>query len=136
MAKNNRLLRYLVVGGTSYIIEMGVLYGLEHGTSLDPVQSVAISFWTGLVAAFILQKYVAFQNHDNRKHIIIKQAIGYCLLVAVNYVFTLLFVGVLQHIASVLVLRTAAIAIITLWNYVVYTKLFKLVPPESDGHAE
>ena len=56
----NRIIRYLVVGVSAYALEMAVLFGLHDGVGLSPVESVAISFWFGLVIAFALQKFITF----------------------------------------------------------------------------
>ena len=121
----SRVARYLLVGGLSYLIEMGCLVGLRNGLGLGATLSVAISFWIGFVVAYILQKFIAFQNHDRSKQVIAKQLVGYSLLVGWNYIFTLVVVGVFEQYASVFLLRTIIIIITTLWNYAIYRLLFK-----------
>ena len=61
--KIDRAFRYLLVGGLAYIFEIFSIFILKS-IGLSSVEAVAISFWIGLVAAFILQKYIAFQNFD------------------------------------------------------------------------
>ena len=129
----SRLVRYLIVGGSAYLMEMAVLYGLHDGIGLSPVKSVAISFWFGLVIAFVLQKFITFENHEKRMHIIGFQLALYGCLVAVNYLITLLAVKYLSNHYSVFEIRTAVIALSTIWNYVVYKRwLFKTKPLELD----
>ena len=122
-----QIIRYLFVGGFSFVIEIGVLYSLNQGLHLSAAISVAISFWIGFIVAYILQKLVAFQNKEKSRQAITKQIIGYSLLVLWNYSFTLLVVELFHNSISVVVLRTIVIAITTIWNYVLYKKLFKVV---------
>lgn len=122
---NSRLFRYLVAGGLSYVCEMIALLGLKRSFGFSSLASVAISFWVGFVVAFLLQKLFAFENHDKRIHMVIRQLLGYSALVAWNYSFTLLSVTLFTNVASVFVIRTAAILIITSWNYLLYRIIFK-----------
>ena len=124
----SRLLRYLVVGGTAYLIEMVSLYVLHNNFGFSSLAAVAISFWIGFIVAFFLQKFVAFQNHDKRPHVIASQLVGYAALVAWNYGFTLLAVKYFASHGSVFLIRTVVILIVTLWNYSIYKVLFKKLP--------
>lgn len=123
---NGHLKRYIVVGIVAYLSEMAVLFGLKDLVGLSSLKAVAISFWTGLVVAFILQKIITFQNHDRSLHMLSKQLVGYSVLVAFNYFFTLLMVGVFSDKASVFIIRTAVIILSTGWNFIIYKEfLFK-----------
>lgn len=120
----NRFVRYVLVGGTAYCIEIVTIYLLHEVLGLSPVQSVAISFWIGFVAVFGLQKFITFQDYQREKKEIAKQLVGYSFLVAWNYAFTLITVTIFSGKISVFVIRTVVIAIMTTWNFVIYRKLF------------
>lgn len=122
----HQIIRYLFVGGFSFFIEITVLYILNHTLHISAAISVTISFWVGFIVAYVLQKLVAFQNKEKSRRAITKQIIGYSLLVLWNYGFTILVVELFHGSVSVVVLRTIVIAITTLWNYVLYKKLFKV----------
>ena len=129
----NRLLRYLVVGGTAYVLEMAVLFGLHDGIGLSPVKSVAISFWFGLVIAFVMQKFITFENHEKRIHMLGLQLAIYSCLVAFNYLVTILATKYFSPRFSVFEIRTAVIVLATIWNYIVYNRwLFKTKSLELD----
>jgi putative flippase GtrA len=113
------------VGGFSYGVEMAVLFVFRKGLHWSPITSVAISFWIGLIVAFILQKYVTFKNRDKRPRTIANQIVGHGALVAWNYVFTLALVKVFVPTLSVFIVRTLAIMIITIWNFAAYKILFR-----------
>ena len=119
-----KLIRYVIVGGTAYLIEMATMLGLKDGAKFSSIKSVAISYWVGLVVAFLLQKIVTFKNHDRRVHILAKQIVIYALLVVFNYLVTLIAVKLLTPRISVFVVRTAVIALGTIWNYFIYGLIF------------
>jgi putative flippase GtrA len=103
---------------------MLVLYVFRYILNLSPLSSVAISFWVGFFIAFILQKIVTFKNYKRDIKTVTKQLVGYSALVAFNYTFTLVVVGAFHTSLNVIILRTITIAVITLWNFIIYRKLF------------
>jgi len=122
----HQIIRYLFVGGFSFVIEIAILYVLNNVLHLSATVSVAISFWVGFIVAYLLQKIVTFQNKEKTKRAIAKQLVGYTLLVLWNYGFTLLVVHLFQERLPVELLRTIVIAITTVWNYGLYKALFKV----------
>jgi putative flippase GtrA len=122
-----QFITYLVVGGSAYLIEMASLYLFKTVFHLSDLASVAISFWVGFVAAFILQKVITFKNRDKTAKGISKQVVIYGILAAWNYLFSLILVEIFSGTTSVFWVRTIAIGIITLWNYAIYrTFIFKV----------
>lgn len=122
----HQIVRYIFVGGFSFVIEIATLYSLNQLLHVSPTISVAISFWVGFIIAYTLQKLVTFQNKEKSRKALTKQLIGYSLLVLWNYAFTLLIVELFHASISVIILRTVVIAITTTWNYFLYKKLFKV----------
>ena len=120
---SHTLVRYILIGGTSFVIEIGVLYLLIHYMTLPAVAAVAVSFWIGLIVSFVCQKYLAFQDNNTSKKRFLKQSVTYGLLIAINYFFTILFVSLCDDILGVYVARTAALIITTGWNYIIYAKI-------------
>ncbi len=124
----NIFIRYILVGGTAYVIEMGSLFVLRYGLDLSPLVSAACSFWIGFAVAFVLQKFVTFQNYEKKAQTVARQAVLYSALTVWNYAFTLVLVKIFAKYASVLIIRTAAIAVITSWNFFVYKRFFRNRP--------
>lgn len=116
--------RYVMVGGTAYLFEMGVLITLHDGLKIGAVASTAVSFWAGFIAAFLMQKFITFKNRSRHRKALTKQLIAYSGLVAFNYGFTLVTVALLHDDLPVVALRTGVIAITTLWNFILYRRLF------------
>jgi len=131
----NQIIRYLFVGGFSYLVEMGCLFLLHTGLGLNATLAVAISFWVGFIVAYVLQKFVTFKNKDRSRSAVTKQLLGYSLLVGWNYLFTLLVVNLFVQYISVFVLRTLVIITTTAWNYIAYKKLFKTVEYANGSKA-
>ena len=121
----SRPLRYIFIGGVSYIIELAVLLSLANLLLLSSELSVAYSFWVGLIASFLLQKYFAFNNKERSKRIVGKQTLLYGLLVLFNYTFTILFISWFSSLLGLIVARTIALVLTVTWNDFSYRYIFK-----------
>lgn len=113
------IVKYLLVGGSTYALELLVIYLLKL-FGLNDVIAVGIAFWFGLAASFVLQKLIAFSNKDRSARTVGRQAIMYGMLVAVNYVFTLGTVALFSETFGVFLTRTVALIITTFWNFFIY----------------
>jgi putative flippase GtrA len=116
--------RYLVVGVSAYIIELAVIYvALTLGTSA--VVAVALSFWTGLLFSFTLQKLFTFGDRRIHHKILLPQIAAFCMLVLFNFCFTIGMTKLFAHLLPAVVTRTMAIGITTIWNFYIYkTQVF------------
>ena len=129
--RKHKFILYVLVGATSYLVEMGSLCLLNIVFGLPDVAAVAISFWVGFIVAFVLQKWVTFKSHSKAVHVVTRQLVAYGVLAAWNYGFTLATVALFSSVLSVFIIRTIAIAIITMWNFAIYSLIFKEVPTKS-----
>lgn len=120
---SNTLVRYIFIGGMSFLIEIAAIFLLVHAIHLPSVAAVAISFWVGLIVSFVLQKYLAFQDKRISPKHLLKQSISYGILIIINYLFTLLFVSYFEDMINLFLARTIALVITTGWNYVIYSKI-------------
>jgi putative flippase GtrA len=123
--QQSRPLRYLLIGGVSYVVEMAVLLLLVKAFPISSTLAVALSFWVGLIASFALQKYIAFENTGGDRKTFGKQALLYGALVLFNYGFTLLFVGLFAVLLGLITARTFALLLTVCWNYFAYIHIFK-----------
>ena len=133
-APKSRLARYLVVGGIAYVIEIATLYILHHKVGWSSLRSVAVSFWVGLIVAFLLQKIVTFENKDRRAHILARQVGAYGLLVLFNYLVTLLAVKYLSKWLSVYLIRSLIILLVACWNFPIYNLMFRASDNVTSKH--
>lgn len=118
--------RYLLVGGSVYVLELVVIVVAQHWFGASAVVAVGASFWIGLVVSFILQKLVTFGDKRVRSKVLLGQIIAVTLLVIFNFSFTILVTRLLQHRLPAVITRTLALGITTLWNFYLYrTRIFK-----------
>ena len=119
------LKRYIIVGVLIYIFELLVIVTAQ-ALDANSVLAISISFWSGLIVSFFLQKFVTFGDRRTKHRIIIGQIGAFSLLVLFNFGFTLLIAKLLETTLPAIVIRTLALAVTTLWNFYLYrTKIFK-----------
>jgi putative flippase GtrA len=117
--------RYLVVGGSVYVLELVVIV-IAQRLGASAVLAVGLSFWIGLVVSFVLQKLVTFGDKRLHHRVLLPQIIAFSLLVLFNFGFTLLVTKLLYHSLAAVVTRTLALGITTIWNFYLYrTRIFK-----------
>lgn len=82
MRKYQRLLRYLISGGTAAAVDLILLYILTDSVGLHYLTSAVLAFLVALVVSFLLQKFWTFQDESvDRVH---KQATAYFIIAALN----------------------------------------------------
>jgi putative flippase GtrA len=117
--------RYLIIGGVVYIFELSVIvFAQAYGTSA--VWAVAISFCTGTLVSFFLQKLITFGDRRMQHRILIPQLVAMTLLIAWNLGFSVALTKLLQRQLPTVVTRTLALGVTTVWNFYLYkTRIFK-----------
>jgi putative flippase GtrA len=117
--------RYLLVGGSVYVLELGVIL-LAQQAGASSVVAVGIAFWTGLIVSFVLQKFVTFSDKRTHTRVLAKQFLAVSALVLWNFAFTLAVTKLLSSHLPPTVTRTIALLITTLWNFYLYkTSIFR-----------
>lgn len=116
--------RYLIIGGSVYLLELLVIV-IAQSEGASAVVAVGLSFWSGLVISFLLQKLVTFRDKRTNHKVLIPQLLAFSLLVIFNFSFTILVTKLLQHTLPAVLIRTLALGITTIWNFYIYkTKIF------------
>lgn len=111
-----QLSRYLIVGGSSAIIEVLLLYAMTNFAGLFYLHSSVMSFLLVAVYGFLMQKHFTFNNKNKSIHIqfpvfLIATLIGLVL----NTFFVYFFVdklGIYYVFAKIF-----AIGIVLIWNF-------------------
>jgi len=117
--------RYVVVGGSVYILELVVIF-VAQAFGASAVLAVGLSFWIGLLVSFVLQKSVTFGDRRLQHKVLLPQFFAFSLLVLFNFGFTLLVAKLLIHTVPAVVSRTLALGITVIWNFYLYkTRIFK-----------
>lgn len=115
------LFRYLLTGGLGLLLELIVIAICVRGWGLSAIVGAGISFWIGIAFSFAMQKVFTFRNLGRSTGALTRQGLGYAVLVAVNFAFTVTFVGIMDPIWHAPELwRTFALVITTAWNYLAY----------------
>lgn len=109
--------RYLVVGGLSFLFDVGVLWLLHEGLRVPLPVATPAAFLLSFAVTYTLQRTVAFRAADGVAPSVIK----YALLVAFNTVATTAIVWASDALGMPwLVGKVAAVVATTVWNYFAY----------------
>lgn len=118
------LIRYIFVGGTTFIIDFFLLVLLHGKLNINLELATTVSYWTAIIYNFFLNRHWTFSSTDKtnlKKHIVL-----YAILLAFNYIFTLAFVSIGSHFMNFALAKILAVCIQTSWTYYLYkTKVFK-----------
>ena len=123
LRKYRQVLTYLVAGALAFGTNQAVYAALLYNTNLWYLWAGIISFLSGGVTGFLLQKYWVF-GHKNRAAIG-WQLPAYLALITVNLGLTaLLLYGVVEWLAlPKLLANMLATLVVALWSFVIYKRL-------------
>ncbi len=115
------LLKFLVVGGASYLIDVGLLVLLSGPLDRPVWLAATVGFWVSVVVNFTLNRLV-FATPGGGGNAAVHGA-RYAVLLGVNYLVTLgvVHVGVSWGLAPVIP-KTFVVALIMTWNFVLYRR--------------
>lgn len=125
----HQLLRYLFVGGSTFIIDLGLLVLGHEKAHLSVNVAATISYWTSIAYNFNLNRYWTFNQRElSALH---RHALLYGCLLAFNYTFTIGFIHFTSGVLHYGPAKVIAVAIQMPWTYVIYKKyIFKShIPP-------
>ncbi len=111
------LFRYIIIGGSTVVIDVGLLAVLKGAFGVNVYLAATVSYWASLLFNFSLNKFWTFEVKTNTVH----HLFLYGVLIVINYFTGLAFIGALgrAHI-NYLVAKTMALAVTTVWNYFLY----------------
>jgi len=122
--KYQYLFRYLVVGGTAFLLDMGSLYVFKEWFDIHPALAVALNQVFVLSYIFILNKLWAFHSPQKTGSALVR----FVVLQAFNYCFGILWMLFFYEYIGInyLVARIVNIILFTAWNFFLYkTWVFK-----------
>ncbi|SIT88788.1 Putative flippase GtrA (transmembrane translocase of bactoprenol-linked glucose) [Microbacterium sp. RU33B] len=116
-AWSSSAVRYLAVGGFSFLFDVFVLW-LLHEVFLVPLTiSTPVAFLTSFAVTYTLQRTVAFRATDGVAPSVVK----YAILVGVNTVATTAIVWAADALGLPWIVgKVAAVVTTTIWNYFAY----------------
>ncbi|HLZ15024.1 MAG TPA: GtrA family protein [Candidatus Saccharimonadales bacterium] len=118
---NHSFVRYLVIGGSTFGIDFFLLVFLHAALGVRVLVAASISYWTSIVFNFLMNRFWTFDSKDSPLH---RHMTFYGLLLAVNYGFTVGFIGLLTHVGvHYTIAKVIAVAIQMIWTYLAYKKV-------------
>lgn len=127
----HQLFCYLVVGGLTVVLDVGLLALLHESFGFPLGLATTVAFCTAVVVNFLLNR-TAMSSWGSRG--LTQHALRYGSLVVANYVITLAVVTTTGHVGNrYLVAKVAVVAASTLWNFLLYRHwvFSPLRPPSS-----
>jgi putative flippase GtrA len=112
------LVYYLVVGGLSVVVDVGLLALLHESFGVPLGVATTVAFCTAVVVNFLFNR-TAMSSWGSRG--LTQHALRYGSLVVANYVITLAVVTAVEHVSYwYLVAKLAVVAGSTSWNFLLY----------------
>jgi len=112
----NSVLRYLAVGGTSFIVDFGLLYFFHEVLGVRLWISTGVAFLASFLFNFTFQKIFAFSSKSHSGWSLVK----YLALVAFNTLATVAIVSLLYTFIGWELAKVLATVLTTIWNYLAY----------------
>lgn len=114
----HHFMRYLLVGGTTFILDFGILYLLHGILKLNLAGSTSVAYWISISYNFALNRYWTFDSRE--KESLKRHLTTYFALLVFNYLFTVTLVSVAGARINYVAAKALAVAISMIWTYYVY----------------
>jgi putative flippase GtrA len=114
----HHLVRYLFVGGSTFIIDLGLLVLLHGKFGVWLPLATGLSYCVSIVYNFCLNRWWTFsaaEKNSLRHHLI-----PYGLLLSFNLLFTVVSVSLLSHVVNYAIAKVISVTIQTTWTYFCY----------------
>ncbi|HEV7147059.1 MAG TPA: GtrA family protein [Pedococcus sp.] len=127
--RDARVLRYLLIGGSSFVLDLGLLT-LGFRTLHWPLWvATAAGFWGSFFYNYLLQRRFSFHAAGSQ----VGSLVRYSVLLAFNTVATIAIVGFFQRIGWGYVTgKVIATGATTIWNYFAYKEWVFVAGTRSD----
>ena len=116
----HHFVRYLLVGGTTFVIDFGLLFMLHGKLSLNLAASTSVAYWISISYNFLLNRYWTFDVRE--KESLLRHITAYFTLLMANYLFTVVFVSIVGTHINYVIAKALAVAIQMIWTYPAYKR--------------
>ena len=124
-----QLFYYLVVGGLTVVVDIGLLALLHEFYGVPLGVATTVAFCVAVAVNFLLNR-TAMSSWGSQG--LTQHALRYGSLVVANYVITLAVVTTAGHVGDrYLVAKVAVVAVSTLWNFLLY-RYWVFLPPRPN----
>ena len=117
----HHVIRYLFVGGSTFLIDFGLLVLLHGHFKFNLQLATSLSYWVSVTYNFTLNRNWTFSSGENKK--LHQHLATSAVLLACNYAFTVIFVSMASHYVAYTVAKTLAVILQTSWTYQIYKKI-------------
>lgn len=114
----HHFIRYLFVGGTTFLIDVGILIFCHEVLNISLEIATTISYWVSVIYNFCFNRWWTFSASEEKA--LHEHAMLYGLLLAGNYMFTLVFVTTISHFLYYGLVKILATGIQIIWTYPLY----------------
>jgi putative flippase GtrA len=119
----HHFVRYLVVGGSTFVIDFGILVLLHGKLSVGIAAATSVAYWVSIVYNFILNRYWTFDARE--KESLQHHITTYFMLLIFNYFFVVVFVSYASDHINYVVAKAIAVIMQMIWTYPIYkNKIF------------
>lgn len=131
VALGHSAFRYLLVGGSAFVIDLGLLTLAYRGLGLPLGVSTAVGFWGSFLFNFGLQKRFAFGDASPTGRSLWR----YGALLAINTVINIVVVDLFERLGWGFALGKTVVTVAqTVWNYFAYRHwVFARTAGDVDG---
>jgi putative flippase GtrA len=126
---NHHFVRYLVVGGSTFVIDFGILYTLHGKFGIGIAAATSISYWVSIIYNFVLNRYWTFDARE--KESLQRHITTYFFLLILNYLFAVTFVSFASDHINYIAAKAIAVLFQMIWTYPVYKKFIFVETPKS-----
>ena len=117
----HHFVRYLLVGGTTFIIDFGILFTLHGKLGFGIAGATSVAYWVSIVYNFVLNRYWTFDARE--KESLQRHITTYFILLVLNYFFAVIFVSFASDHINYIAAKAIAVLIQMIWTYPVYKKI-------------
>ncbi len=114
----HHFVRYLLVGGTTFLIDFGLLYTLHTHFAVKIAAATSIAYWVSITYNFVLNRHWSFDSRE--KESLQRHITTYFFLLIFNYFFVLLFVSFFSHHINFVIAKAIAVMMQMIWTYYIY----------------
>ncbi len=118
LGTRNKFLKYLVVGASTFLFDMGLLYGLVQIFKIHYLMAVTFAWFSPAAANYLLNKIWSFKSSASY----FSSTLKYAILLGMNYLFTIFMMYVLVEVFLLYYIyaKIAIMAVIVCWDFFIY----------------
>lgn len=116
----HHFVRYIIVGGTTFLIDFGLLFLLHGQLELNLAASTSVAYWVSILYNFVLNRYWTFDAGERKS--LARHVTTYFILLIINYLFAVIFVTFVGIIINYIIAKAIAVVIQMSWTYPIYKR--------------